>query len=117
MLENLLVCLRHCCEEIRKRKGFDSASVVYLHQFQYHILVQGLKYFHEDVSGGGRFGGGGEGYVPTLPSSAQPPGNVSAYFYALYCVLCITSTCTYASYCTPTKDKLPTIALVCTYVA
>lgn len=74
MLENLLACLRHCCEEIRKGKGHDSIPVVYLHRFQYHVLVQALKYFHEDMGTNVGIGGVGGGYVPTLPSSSQPPG-------------------------------------------
>ena len=67
MLENLLVCLRHCCDEVRKAKGPNSMPVVYLHLFQYHVLAQALRYFHEDMDSGG-------GFIPTLPSSSQAPG-------------------------------------------
>jgi hypothetical protein len=67
-LENMLVCMHHCCEELRKTRGPHAMSVVYLHRFQYHILVQALRYFQEDVTPEGA------GYVPTLPSSTQPPG-------------------------------------------
>ena len=72
-LENMLVCMRHCCEELRKTRGPRVMSVVYLHQFQYHVLLQALRYFQEDVTPEGA------GYVPTLPSSTQPPGNIHVY--------------------------------------
>ena len=80
MLENLLVCLRHCYDELRKVKGRQAGSVLRLHQFQYMILAQALHYFHEDAQdGGGLAGSMGDhlttSYIPTLSSSAaQPPG-------------------------------------------
>ena len=85
MLENLLVCLRHCYEELRKYKGPDALSVLYLHLFQYLILTQALHYFHEDAEdGGGSLTGSGErsraSYIPTLASSTQPPG-ISFFIY------------------------------------
>ena len=64
----MLVCMRHCCEELMKTRGPRAMSVVYLHRFQYHVLVQALRYFQEDVTPEGA------GYVPTLPSSTHPPG-------------------------------------------
>ena len=86
MIDNLLVCVRHC-SELRKAKDPSALSVAYLHHFQYHILTLALRYFHEDLQGaqvGGARGGvrmtgdrsatiGGR-YVPTLPSSDQTPG-------------------------------------------
>lgn len=73
-LENLLVCLRHCCQELRKTRGPQALSVVYLHRFQYHVLVQALHYFQEDVAPER------PGYVPTLPSSSsQTPGYLLLY--------------------------------------
>ncbi len=80
MLENLLVCIRHCYNELRRFKGPQAPSVLYLHQFQYLILMQALHYFHEDAQdGGGLVGAGREqitaSYIPTLSSSAQPPGD------------------------------------------
>ena len=79
MMENLLVCLRHCYDELIKSKSPDSMSVIYLHQFQYHILTQALQYFQEDIQDSGVGGVASEKsrtltYVPTLPSNAQPPG-------------------------------------------
>lgn len=82
MIENLLVCLRHCFDELFKAKGAEALSVVHLHVFQYHILAQALRYFQDDIQEGVRGGGSGRrsrteyrrSYVPTLPSSAQPPG-------------------------------------------
>ena len=82
MMENLLVCVRHCYDELLKSKSPDSMSVIYLHQFQYHILTQALQYFHEDVQDSGVGGVASErsrtlAYVPTLSSNAQPPGKRS----------------------------------------
>jgi len=79
MLEYLLVCIHHCCNELCRVKGRHSPSVVYLHLFQYLIMAQALRYFHEDAQdGGGSYGGGGErarsSYIPTLASSTQVPG-------------------------------------------
>ena len=71
MLENLIVCLRHCSEEISKAKGPHSIPVVYLHQFQYFILAQALRYFHEDMDFGG--------YVPTLPSSSNQTAGLTLH--------------------------------------
>ena len=82
-MENLLVCLRHCYDELLKTKGPDSMTVICLHQFQYHILMQALQYFHDDLQDHGMVGGGGAQserfsrtltYVPTLQSNAQLPG-------------------------------------------
>ena len=92
MLENLLVCLRHCYNELLKFKGPHAPSVLYLHQFQYLILAQALHYFHEDAQdGGGLVGSGGEqltaSYIPTLSSSAQPPGTGETFGgWERYCV-------------------------------
>lgn len=77
------MCLRHCYDELRRYKGPQALSVLYLHQFQYLVLVQGLHYFHEDAQdGGGLVGTGGEqiraSYIPTLSSSSQPPGELGA---------------------------------------
>lgn len=79
MMENLLVCIRHCYDELLKSKGPGSMSVIYLHQFQYHILTQALQYFHEDLHDNGMGGVASERsrtmtYVPTLTSNVQPPG-------------------------------------------
>ena len=80
MMENLLVCVRHCYDELLKSKGPDSMTVVCLYQFQYHILTQALLYFQDDVNGSGIGGVVSErltrtlSHVPTLHSSAQPPG-------------------------------------------
>ena len=76
MLENLLVCLRHCYGELNKVKGAAAISVLQLYQFQYLILAQALRYFHEDAQdGGGLVGVGvGTGYIPTLSPSSQTPG-------------------------------------------
>ncbi len=80
MLENLLVCLRHCYGELKKHKGAGATSVLYLYQFQYLILAQALHYFHEDAQDGGGLLGVGVGtesrasYIPTLSSSSQTPG-------------------------------------------
>ena len=77
MLENLLVCLRHCYVELNKYKGAGAMSVLYLYQFQYLILAQALHYFHEDAQDGGGLVGVAESrasYIPTLSSSSQTPG-------------------------------------------
>ena len=83
MMENLLVCVRHCYDELVKTKGPGSMTVICLHQFQYHILMQALQYFHDDLPDSGIGGGANErltrtlSYVPTLSSNAQPPGTRS----------------------------------------
>ena len=78
MLEQLLVCIRHCCDELRQVKGSECSSVVYLHVFQYLIMAQALRYFHEDAQDGGGSYNSGErsrsSYIPTLASSTQVPG-------------------------------------------
>lgn len=84
MMENLLVCVRHCYDELLKSKGPDSMPVIYLHQFQYHILMQALQYFHEDLQGNGIGGVASERtrtltYVPTLSSNVQPLGMINVH--------------------------------------
>ena len=83
MLEYLLVCIRRCSKDLCRVMGRHSPSVVYLHLFQYLIMAQALRYFHEDAQdGGGASGGGGErarsSYVPTLASSTQVPGETTS---------------------------------------
>ena len=89
-LENLLVCMRHCCQELCKTRGARALSVVYLHQFQYHVLSQALRYFQDDVQTERT------GYVPTLPSSAQPPGVIPQQLCVCMCVC--PRVCTYCTY-------------------
>ena len=93
MMENLLVCLRHCYNELLKTKGPDSITVVCLHQFQYHILMQALQYFHDDLQDNGMVGGGASErfsrtltYVPTLQSNAQLPGTLYMYVIMSYII-------------------------------
>ena len=72
--------MRHCCQELCKTRGARALSVVYLHQFQYHVLSQALRYFQDDVQTERT------GYVPTLPSSAQPPGVIPQQLCVCVCV-------------------------------
>ena len=84
MMENLLVCIRHC-SELRRTKDPSALSVSYLHLYQYHILTIALRYFQEDLQGGvargvanghgdHRSSTTGRRYVPTLSSTDQIPG-------------------------------------------
>ena len=83
MMENLLVCIRHC-SELRRTKDPSALSVSYLHLYQYHILTIALRYFQEDLQGGvargvanghgDRSSTTGRRYVPTLSSADQIPG-------------------------------------------
>ena len=105
-LENLLVCMRHCCQELCKTRGARALSVVYLHQFQYHVLSQALRYFQDDVQTERT------GYVPTLPSSAQPPGVIPQQLCVYVCV----STRVYILYIHVCIPKGAMSALLCTFM-
>jgi len=90
MMENLLVCLRHCCD-LRKAKDSNVLSVSYLHLFQYHILVMALRYFLDDVQGGvaSRRATADQRLslrsIPTL-STNQTPGKLNNVLSSINCM-------------------------------
>uniref|UniRef100_A0A1X7VEE8 Uncharacterized protein n=2 Tax=Amphimedon queenslandica TaxID=400682 RepID=A0A1X7VEE8_AMPQE len=44
-LETLLVCLKHCLDEIKKNRTSMTLTIVYLEQFIYHTLAEALQFF------------------------------------------------------------------------